>query len=369
MEDSKINITVVSTPYKELPSDTMGAVEKVSMERALELYKAGYGIKFVTPINGQNIGVPLLKIEKLETKITYTKESKLRWLFDTKSFTYFKPYLKISQDAIGDITILDGVRIDPWDFIIMHEKFRRSPVINIMHFPGPLFNSIYIKSLPFIYKKRIWGALSIGMYNFMRKLGYKTLYFPNGITIPEQNKIVKIPNRYLLFFGRIEEFKAPHLAITLSKKTGIPLKICGRIYDYQYFNYYVKPFIDGKDVEFLGEIAYDKLFELVRYALAVTYFSNHYDPQSTVLLESISYGVPIVGFNSSILSGSHDIVKNGENGLVIDKNFKISDIETSLYSFNRISIYNKAKKDWSWESVIQNYYIKAFNKVLNGDFR
>ena len=195
------------------------------------------------------------------------------------------------------------------------------------------------------------------------------MYFPNGITIPEQSQVIKTPKRYLLFFGRIDKVKMPHLAILLSKKTGIPLKICGRIYDTEYFSKDIKPFVDGKNIEFMGEIPYKKLFELLRNALGITYFGNYYDPLPTVLLESISYGVPIIGFNLSKLSGFHDIVKNGENGLVLDKNLERGNIENLLYSFDRIKIYNNTRNEWSWESVIHNYYQKIFNTILNENFR
>jgi len=362
------NISVVSTPYKELPSETMGAVEKVSMQRAIALYNSGFNVMFVSPTNGDNIGVPTFRIKKLEIDKISAKESKVKWLFNTKSFSYFRPYLDISKNIIGEITILDGVRIDPWDFLIMGYKFRKSKIINVMHFPGPLFNSIYIKSLSFIYKYSIWGALSHGMYKFMKKLGYKTVYFPNGINIPEKNYIETDPERYILFFGRIEEFKSPHLAILLSKKTNIPLKICGRIYDYNYFNNYIKTFIDGKNIEFLGEVSYKKLFDLLRKALAVVYFGKHYDPQPTVLMESISYGVPVIGFNLSPLSGFHDIIRNGENGIVINKNLDTNNIERRLNEFDRMDIYNKTKLNWSWSSVINNYYKLIFEEILSKNF-
>ena len=362
------NITIVSTPYKELPSETMGAVEKVSMERAIALYNSGFNAIFVSPTNGDNIGVPIFRIKKLEINKISAKESKIRWLFDTKSFSYFQPYLDIPKDVIGEFTILDGVRIDPWNFLVMKNKFKKSKIINVMHFPGPLFNSIYIKPLSFIYKSSIWGTLSRGMYAFMKKLGYKTVYFPNGIDIPEKNCIETNPERYILFFGRIEEFKAPHLAILLSKKTGIPLKICGRIYDYNYFNKYIKKYIDGKMIEFLGEIPYKKLFDILKKALAVVYFGEHYDPQPTVLMESISYGVPVIGFNLSPLSGFHDIIKNGKNGIVISKNLDTNNIEKRLYKFDRMDIYNKTKLNWSWSSVINNYYKLVFEEILSESF-
>ena len=363
-----INITVVSTPYKELPSETMGAVEKVSMQRAIALYNSGYNVIFVAPTNGDNIGVPIFRIKKLEIDKIAAKVSKVKWLFNTKSFTYFRPYLDIPEDVIGEFTILDGVRIDPWDFLVMKNKFKKSKIINVMHFPGPLFNSIYIKPLAFIYKSSIWGALSRGMYAFMKKLGYKTIYYPNGVDMPEKNCIETDPERYLLFFGRIEEFKAPHLAISISKKTGIPLKICGRIYDYDYFNKYIKPFIDGKNIEYLGEIPNKKLFGLLKKALAVTYFGEHYDPQPTVLMESISYGVPVIGFNLSPLSGFHDIIRNGENGIVISKNLDTNNIENTLSKFDRMDIYNKTKLNWSWSSVINRYYKLGFEEILSKNF-
>src|SRR5919198_3587927 len=61
---------------------------------------------------------------------------------------------------------------------------------------------------------------------------------------------------YLAFLGRIAPEKGPETAIRLARAAGLPLKIAAKVdkVDEAYFEAKVKPLIDGRDVEFVGEI-------------------------------------------------------------------------------------------------------------------
>src|SRR5438477_8157020 len=60
---------------------------------------------------------------------------------------------------------------------------------------------------------------------------------------------------YLSFIGRFAPVKGPHIAIEVAKKLGIPLRMAGEVQPQfkDYFENEVKPHIDGKFVEFIGE--------------------------------------------------------------------------------------------------------------------
>ena len=60
----------------------------------------------------------------------------------------------------------------------------------------------------------------------------------------------------MAFLGRIAPIKGTHLAIEIAKKSGIPLKIAGEVQPIyrEYFEREVKPHIDGKFIEFVGEV-------------------------------------------------------------------------------------------------------------------
>ena len=221
----KFDITVISTPYKFQPSETMGSVEKVSFQRFEKLTNMGYRVNFIAPIGETlNERYKLHSIKKIRGDSVPNNRTKLHWLYSTGSFHYFSPYMKIPDDEIGKIVIFDGWRLEPWDFIPLALKFHNSTVINILHPPVVFVDKTPIKIFKSLYKRSIWGALNTKICAYMTTLGYNVQYLPNGINIPNSQLVTKEPEDFFIFFGRIEPVKGPHLAIILSKITKKTIK-------------------------------------------------------------------------------------------------------------------------------------------------
>lgn len=367
---SEIDISVISTPYFQQPADLMGSVEKVSFQRFQELKKYGYEVNFIAPLRVNDNEKNHQAISLVEPSRVPDKRNKIRFMYSTRSFDYFMPYLQIPQNKIGKVVFFDGWRLEPWDFFPLRMKFRGSKVINILHPPVIFIDRIPIRFLSPLYKRSTWGALNSRINEYFLIHGYKSVYLPNGINIPEKDKVISNPDEFLISFGRIEPAKAPHLAIKLARSLEIPLKIFGRIIDHNYFESKIKPHIDSVNIIFCGEVSYAELFENLRRAKATVYFSDTYDPLPTVLLESISFGVPVIGYGANPLSGFHDIIGNGINGILInpdDMTLKIpgSKLLKTLDNIDRYSIYTSTRKKWSWESIIREHYCRLLEGLLS----
>lgn len=340
----------------------MGSVEKVSFQRFEKLTEIGYNVNFIAPIESKlEEGYNYYSINKIRVDSVPNNRTKLHWMYSTGSFSYFSPYMKIPEDEIGKIVMFDGWRLEPWDFIPLTIKFHGSTVINILHPPVVFVDKTPIKMFQLLYKRSMWGALNTRIYKYMAKLGYNVQYLPSGITTPSEKMIVRDPENFFIFFGRIEPVKAPHLAIMLSKATKKPLRIFGRIYDRVYFDDMIKPYIDGEQIKFFGEVPYNVLFDNLRRASATFYFSQSYDPFPSVLLESLSYGVPVIGDSLSPLSGFHDLIVPKLNGNIVKFNkesLKLTYNENSdiFSNLDRTLIYKDTSLRWSWINVIKKFY-------------
>ena len=106
------------------------------------------------------------------------------------------------------------------------------------------------------------------IYNFFPEVEYITISdfqrqresLPRGRTIHHgiDLNLYRLQSRkqnYLSFLGRIAPIKGTHLAIEVAKKSGIPLKIAGEVQPIfqSYFDSRIKPHIDGKFIEYVGE--------------------------------------------------------------------------------------------------------------------
>ena len=87
---------------------------------------------------------------------------------------------------------------------------------------------------------------------------------------PQDFKFNPKPGGYLAFIGRIDRDKRPEWAIEIAHRAGIPLKIAAKVAageGQEYYDRFVGPHVDGKNVEFIGEISETEKIELLSGAL------------------------------------------------------------------------------------------------------
>ena len=121
--------------------------------------------------------------------------------------------------------------------------------------------------------------------------------------------------QYLSFLGRLAPMKGTHLAIEVAKKSGIPLKIAGEIQPVfqDYFEKEVKPHIDGKFIEYVGEADLTQKNELLGNSLALLFPIQWNEPFGLVMIEAMACGTPVL----ALAGGSvKEIVSGGVSGYV-----------------------------------------------------
>src|SRR5205823_8894499 len=121
--------------------------------------------------------------------------------------------------------------------------------------------------------------------------------------------------RYLSFIGRIAPVKGVHIAIEVARKSGIPLKIAGEIQPafQDYFDSQVKPALDGKFIEFIGEADLAAKNELLGDSLAMLFPIEWDEPFGLVMIEAMACGTPVLAFHGGSVP---EIVKDGVSGYI-----------------------------------------------------
>lgn len=120
---------------------------------------------------------------------------------------------------------------------------------------------------------------------------------------------------YLAFLGRIAPIKGPHLAIHAAKKAGMPLKIAGEIQPMfrNYFEAEIRPHLDGKFIEYIGEADLAAKNELLGNARAMLFPIQWDEPFGLVMLEAMACGTPVLALPGGSV---REVIENGVNGFI-----------------------------------------------------
>jgi len=122
------------------------------------------------------------------------------------------------------------------------------------------------------------------------------------------------PGRYLAFLGRISREKRPDWAIAIAKAAGVPLKIAAKIEgsaDQAFWETQVKPHVDGKFIEYVGEISESEKSDFLGNALATLFPIDWPEPFGLVTIESLACGTPVLARPCGAVA---EILKDGITG-------------------------------------------------------
>ncbi len=120
---------------------------------------------------------------------------------------------------------------------------------------------------------------------------------------------------YLCFLGRIAPIKGVHIAIDVAKRTGIPLKIAGEIQPVfqDYFDTMVKPHIDGRFIEYVGEADLEIKNQLLGASRGLLFPIQWNEPFGLVMLEAMACGTPVFALPGGAVP---EIVRPGISGTI-----------------------------------------------------
>jgi glycosyltransferase involved in cell wall biosynthesis len=351
-----MRILEIAPPYKALSTDSYGGIERVVLSRSKALSKLGHEVTILGPVTGSLPGLKVLPFKAIGSYGPTNSTTALHWIATSKSVAYMKPYVLSLRgiDRDYDVVLNDALRYEPWTGLVFLTAVNQDHAVHILHANFVLEGRLR-RLLDCHYSRFQFGILSTGQLLLARSLGYKCSYTPNGIEAPARSDVVQNPAPYLISMGRIDEFKAPHLAIEIADRLQMPLKIVGPIRSPTYYHQEIEPRLSPR-IQVLGEVPRYELVENLRKATALVFTSQFEDAQPAVLQEALSYGVPILGFTSSRAGGFQDIVIDHQNGIRISNLDDLADGFKELVRLDRLDISEQTALKWSWDAVVTQHF-------------
>jgi glycosyltransferase involved in cell wall biosynthesis len=191
---------------------------------------------------------------------------------------------------------------------MMFSRFLRQPVVYTMHHPHIDGLSNVFSYFPDVH------YVTISDFQRHQEKMPRMATIQHGINFTTYH-VVEQKRDYLAFIGRIAPVKGPHIAIEVAKKAGMPLKIAGEVQPIfrEYFEREIKPHVDGKNVEFVGELGMEGKNEFLGAARALLFPIEWEEPFGLVMIEAMACGTPVLAFGGGSVP---EIVREGVSGAI-----------------------------------------------------
>lgn len=194
-----------------------------------------------------------------------------------------------------------------------------APGLAFARFPGPKFvytvHHTHTPSLSEYYSNfQQVQYVTISKYQQDHEHMPKMKTIHHGVDL-ELFQLYPKKQEYLCVLGRIAPVKGIHIAIDVAKKLGIPLKIAGEIQPMfrDYYETVIKPHIDGRFIEYVGEVDLLAKNEVLGNAMAMLFPIQWDEPFGLVMIEAMATGTPVIAFPRGSV---REVVADGISGHV-----------------------------------------------------
>ena len=332
VERGALRIAVLAPPWITVPPPGYGGIEAVVSLVCEELVARGHDVTLFAAPGSRSAA-------RVHSPLEGTHADQIG------SSLYESDHVGAAYDAVDQATVEDR----PFDVVHDHSGFtavamaqRLSvPVVHTLHAP---FND---ETRPF-YARHGHKARLVAISR------YQLEHAPPGVrvadVVPNPIRVADWPFRvekddYLLWMGRMDPAKGAHCAIAVARAAEIRLVLAGPVQPRQeeYFRTEIEPYVDGREVQFVGEVSGVRRKELFAHAKAFLMPIRWPEPFGMVMVEALACGTPVIAFPEGAAS---EIVIDGENG------FHVADEQAMAEAIDRLDAIEPAR---CRESVASRY--------------
>lgn len=341
-----MRIAQVAPLYESVPPRLYGGTERVVSWLTEELARRGHEVTLFA--SGDSVTAARLvkgceRSLRLDPRVIDYTAHHVRQLeqvfgmadeFDVVHFhTDYMHFPLSRRQALARVTTLHG-RLDIPDLVPLYREFADEPVVSI--------SGAQRRPLPWVrWVATVHHGLPRGLFSRGDGAG-----------------------GYLAFLGRFSPEKAPHVAVEIARRAGMPLKMAAKLddVDREYFQRVLWPVMDSAFVEWVGELGDTEKNAFLGGARAVLFPIDWEEPFGLVQIESMACGTPMVAFPRGSVP---EITAEGVTGFMVEGVDDAVKALRSLDGFDRARCRQAFERRFSVERMAEDY-LGVYERALAG---
>ena len=165
---------------------------------------------------------------------------------------------------------------------------------------------------------------------------------------------------YLLFLATVRKEKGIDRAIKIARRTKEKLIIAGDIRQQSDFDA-IKPFIDDKQITFVGEVTSRQKQILMRDAKAYLFPIRWNEAFGLTVIEALASGTPVIAYPNGSLP---ELIEDGKTGFLVSSIDEAVKAVGNIGKISREYCRQKAQERFDVDTMAKNY-IKIYKKLLH----
>ncbi len=145
---------------------------------------------------------------------------------------------------------------------------------------------------------------------------------------------------YCVFLGRLSPDKGAGRAVDVARKTGVPLKIVGKMrepIEHDYFERYVAPYLND-EIEYLGE--------------ALVFPIDWPEPFGLVMIEALACGTPVLAFPEG---AAPEVIEDGRTGFLCHDEAQMAELLDEVGTIDRSACRAAVKGYFSTSRMVREH--------------
>jgi glycosyltransferase involved in cell wall biosynthesis len=248
------------------------------------------------------------------------------------------------------------------EFDLIHNNFDYIPLTYLPYIETPMLTTIHgfsdqdILRIYHDHKDTYYASISDSDRD--PDLPYLATVY-NGIDLSNLTFREK-PGDKLVCYGRIHPDKGFELAIEVAKKSGRDLILAGIIQDQGYFDNLIKPYINDKDIHFIGPVNPPQRDALLEQASAVMHLNTIPERFGLVMAESMAAGVPVIAAD---LGSCREVIADNETGFLVNNVDEAVEAVKKIDQIDRRKCLQRVQENFTIDCMVAGYE-KVYEEIF-----